>query len=346
MKEKKIKTIFVVDNNDMSLLLAKEALENQSRVLTMKSSEKMFNLLKKITPDLILLDIDMTETDGAETLRKLKSNPSYANSPVIFLTNHREGNIETLNFEFGVVNFISKPFSTPILLNRIKTQTDINWLIRHPVERIKRLLNSIMIVFANMAEARDKDTIGHNDRIETYIKILIEAMKERGVYADEINKWDIEKVAFSSRLHDMGKISILDTILNKPGKLSDEEYENIKSHTTEGEKIIDKMIKQTGEEEFLNNAKLYAKYHHERWDGKGYPHGLKGTDIPLHGRIMAIVDAYDALVSKRPYKKAYTDEEAVNIISKDSCKQFDPKIVEVFLGVQDKFKEVRDFYHV
>ncbi|WP_461246318.1 HD domain-containing phosphohydrolase [Treponema sp. R6D11] len=340
-----MKTIFVVNDNEMSLLLAKEALENHHRVLTMSSSEKMFNLLKKITPELILLDIEMTEKDGSEALQKLKSNPLYTNSPVIFLTNNREGNIETLNFEFGVVDFISKPFSTPILLNRIKTQTDIDWLIRDPSERIKRLQNSIMIVFANMAEARDKDTVGHNDRIETYVKILIEAMKERGVYAEEINKWDIEKVAFSSRLHDMGKINILDTILNKPGKLSDEEYESIKSHTTEGEKIIDKMIKQTGEEEFLNNAKLYAKYHHEHWDGKGYPHGLKETDIPLHGRIMAIVDAYDALTSKRPYKKAYTDEEAINIIFKDSGKQFDPKIVEVLLDVQDEFKGVRNFYY-
>jgi len=341
-KEKKIKTIFVVKNNDISLLLAKEAMENHHRVLSMSSSEKMFNLLEKITPDLILLDIEMTENDGAEALQKLKSNPLYANSPVIFLTNNREGNIETLNFEFGVVDFISKPFSTPILLNRIKTQTDIDWLIRDPSEKIKRLQNSIMLIFTNMAEAHDNDTIGHNDRIETYIKVLIEAMKERGVYADEINKWDIGKVAFSSRMHDMGKISILETILNKPGKLSDEEYENMKSHTTEGEKIIDKMIKHTGEEEFLNNAKLYAKYHHERWDGNGYPHGLKGTDIPLHGRIMAIVDAYDALLSKRPYKKAYTDEEATSIISKDSGKQFDPKIVEVFLDIQNNLKEIRE----
>jgi putative two-component system response regulator len=135
----------------------------------------------------------------------------------------------------------------------------------------------------------------------------------------------------------------LDTILNKPGKLSEEEYEKMKNHTTEGVKIIDKMIKQTGEEEFLSNAKLYAEYHHERWDGSGYPYGLKGTDIPLHGRIMAVADAYDALVSKRPYKEAYAHEEAVNIISKDAGKHFDPKIVEVFLAVQDKFKEAREF---
>jgi len=339
-----MKNIFVVDDNDISLLLVKEALENNQRVLTMSSSEKMFTLLEKITPELILLDVELSEMNGSETLHELKSNPIYANSPVIFLTNQRVGNIEFLNFEFGVVDFISKPFSTPALLNRIKTSSDIDWLIRNPSEKIKRLQNSIMIVYANMVEARDKDTLGHNDRTEAYIKILIEAMKERGVYTDEINEWDIEKVAFSSRLHDMGKISILDTILNKPGKLSDKEYENVKFHPTEGVKIIDKMIKKTGEEEFLSNARLYAEYHHERWDGTGYPYGLKGTDIPLLGRIMAIIDTYDALVSKRPYREALSDEEAVHIISKDSGKQFDPKIVEVFLEVKDKIKEEREFY--
>jgi len=280
----------------------------------------------------------MPDTDGFEESQKFKTNTLYTKSPIILLTNYKEGNIEILNFEFGVVDFISKPFSTPILLNRIKTNTNIDWLIRKPAEKIKRLQNSIMIVFANVVEARDWDTIGHNDRLESYTKILIEAMKERGVYADELNKWDMEKVVFSSRLHDMGKISILDSILNKPGKLDKEEYERIKSHTTEGAKIIDRMIDNTGEEELLSIAKLYAEYHHERWDGKGYPYGLKGKKIPLLGRILAVVDAYDAITSKRPYKDAYTNEEAVNIILKDSGKQFDPKIVDVFYAVHDKFK--------
>jgi putative two-component system response regulator len=337
-----MKTTFIVDDSDMSLLLAKEALEDYYNVLTVPSGEKMFKLLEKITPDLILLDIEMPEMDGFEVLKKLKSNPLYKDIPVIFLTNYREGKIETFGFELGVVDFISKPFSTPVLLNRIKTQLDIDGLIRERTERVRHLQNSIMIVFANVVEERDKDTDGHNDRIEAYIKILIEAMKERGVYAYEMDGWDIEKVVFSSRLHDMGKISILDTILNKPGKLNEEEYEKMKNHTTEGVKIIDKMIKQTGEEEFLSNAKLYAEYHHERWDGSGYPYGLKGTNIPLHGRILAVVDAYDALMSKRPYKEANTHEEAVNIISKDSGKHFDPKIVEVFIAVQDKIIETRD----
>jgi len=338
-----MKSIFIVDDSDTSLLLAKEALKEHYRVLTMSSAARLFKLLEKFIPDLILLDIEMPEMDGFETLQKLKSNNYYKDVPVIFLTNYREDSIESFGFELGVVDFISKPFSTPVLVNRIKTQLDIDSLIRDRTDRIKRLQNGIMTVLANVVEERDKDTTGHNDRTAAYVKIIIEAMAQRGVYADEMRGWDMEKVIFSSRLHDMGKISIMDTILNKPGKLSDDEYKQIKDHTIEGVKIIDRMIMQTGEEDFLKNARLYAEYHHERWDGTGYPHGLKETAIPLHGRILALVDAYDALVSTRPYKEANSHEEAARIISENSGLQFDPKIVEVFLEVQDEFKEASEY---
>jgi len=338
-----MKSIFIVDDSDTSLLLAKEALKEHYRVLTMSSAARMFKLLEKFIPDLILLDIEMPEMDGFETIQKLKSNNYYKDVPVIFLTNYREDSIESFGFELGVVDFISKPFSTPVLVNRIKTQLDIDSLIRDRTDRIKKLQNGIMTVLANVVEERDRSNEGHNDRIAAYIKVLIEAMLERGLYANEIQNWDIEKVVFSSRLHDMGKIKIVDTILNKPGKLDDDEYEKMKSHTEEGVKIIERMIEQTGEEELLSNAKLYAEYHHEHWDGSGYPHGLKGTAIPLHGRIMAIVDTYDALISKHAYKDAITEEEAAKIILAESGRQFDPKIVEVFLEIQEQFKDVREF---
>jgi putative two-component system response regulator len=282
----------------------------------------------------------MPGMDGFETLKILKSKPIYADIPVIFLTSFSDDEIEAKGFEMGVVDYIAKPFSAPVLLNRIKTQLDIEDIISERTKRIKRLQNGLMTVFANVVEERDKDTIGHNDRTATYAKVLITAMKERDCYTDEISKWDIDKVAASSRLHDMGKINILDTVLNKPGKLDDIEYKQVKTHPIEGVKLIDKILKQTGEEEFLHNAKLFAEFHHEHWDGTGYPHGLKGTEIPLHGRIMSIIDVYDALVSKRPYKEPLSNKEAVEIISANAGKQFDPKIVEVFLAVQDKLKEV------
>jgi len=336
-----MKSIFIVDDSDTSLLLAKEALKEHYRVLTMSSAARLFKLMEKFIPDLILLDIEMPEMDGFETLQKLKSNNFYKDVPVIFLTNYREDSIESFGFELGVVDFISKPFSTPVLINRIKMQLDIDTLIHERTERIRRLQDGIMTVLANVIEERDRDTEGHNDRTAAFIKILIDAMTERGVYADEMKGWNMEKVILSSRLHDMGKIRIMDTILNKPGKLDEDEYERMKAHAEEGVKIIERMIEQTGDEELLSNAKLFAEYHHERWDGKGYPYGLKGTDIPLHGRIMAFVDAYDALITKRPYKNALTDEEVAKIISEESGKQFDPEIVKVFLEVQGRFKDVR-----
>jgi len=160
------------------------------------------------------------------------------------------------------------------------------------------------------------------------------------IYAGEISKWDLDSFISSACLHDVGKIRVPSAILNKPGKLSENEFEIVKTHTLEGEKIIDKMIKQTGEAEFLHTAKLVAAYHHERWDGTGYPYGLKGTDIPLPGRIVAIIDAYDAIVSERPYRKAMTHDEAVEIINNESGQHFDPSIVDAFNNVSSLFKLV------
>jgi len=336
-----MKKIFVVDDNLTNLLIAKNTLAGQYHIYTMSSAIKMIELLKKITPDMILLDIKMPGMNGFEALVFLKSNPLYADIPVIFLTSNTDAAIEARGFELGVIDFITKPFSPPVLLNRIKTHLDIDELVRNRTEQIKRLQDGIVTVLADVIEERDNETGGHNDRTAAYIKILIKALQERGLYVDEINKWDIEMVASSARLHDMGKICIQDTILNKPAKLNNEEYEKMKLHTTEGARMINKMIEQTGEVEFLNNAKLFAEFHHERWDGTGYPHGLMGTSIPLQGCVMAIVDVYDALLSKRPYKEAFAVEDAVQIIATSAGKHFDPGIVEVFLEVQDQLKVAR-----
>jgi putative two-component system response regulator len=337
-----VKTIFAVDDSDTNLSTAKKALEGRYRVLTMPSAAKMFALLEKITPNMILLDIEMPEMDGFEALLVLKSNPLYEDIPVIFLTSYTDDAIQARGFELGVVDFIAKPFSTPVLLNRLKLHLHIDELIRERTLQISQLQNGIMTVLADVVEERDKETGGHNDRTAAYIRILIKAMEVRGLYADDIRGWNLDMVVSSARLHDVGKINILDTVLNKPGKLDSEEYEKMKSHTTEGVRIIDRIIRQTGEEEFLHNAKLFTEYHHERWDGTGYPHGLAGTEIPLQGRIMAIVDVYDALVSWRPYKEALTDEEAISIIKAKAGNHFDPEIVKVFLEVKDQLKAVRE----
>ena len=343
------KTIFIVDDNDTNLSVAKEALKEQYRVMTLPSAAKMFALMEKVKPDLILLDIEMPEMDGFEALQLLKDNASQADIPVIFLTSMTDAAIEVRGFQMGVIDFITKPFSAPVLINRIKTHLNIDELIRERTEQLHQktiqlqtLQNGIVFVLADMVENRDEGTGGHVERTATYIKILVDEMMVRGVYADELSRMDLDLFISSARLHDVGKITISDIVLNKPGKLTDEEYEVMKTHSAIGERVIDQIVSRTEDVEFLRNAKLFAGCHHERWDGKGYPHGLAGTDIPLQGRIMAVIDVYDALVSERPYKKAFTHEEACAVISEESGKHFDPLIVEVFYNVSEQIREARD----
>jgi putative two-component system response regulator len=196
-------------------------------------------------------------------------------------------------------------------------------------------------VLASVVENRNNINSGHIERTSEYVKILINEMKVRGIYSEEMSDWNVEKVSLSARMHDLGKISVTDLIVNKPGKLTNDEYEIMKTHVLNGERIIDEIIAETGEGDYLHNAKLFAGFHHERWDGKGYPYGLKGTDIPLQGRIMAIVDVYDAITTERPYQKAFTDEEAVQLIMDNAGTRYDPEIAKIFYEVKDQFKAVR-----
>jgi putative two-component system response regulator len=343
------KTIFIVDDIDTNLIIAKEALKDQYRVMTLPSAAKMFLMLEKITPDLILLDIEMPEMNGFEALTLLKQSSLYAGIPVIFLTGMSDPELEVRGFQLGVIDFILKPFSEPVLRNRIKTHMGIDELIRErtaqlheKTEQLQLLQKSIVFVLSDMVENRDKNTGGHIERTAAYLQILMDAMMVRGVYKDEIRKMDLDIMISSARLHDVGKITISDSILNKPEKLTDEEIAIMKSHATEGERIVDQIVERAkeGGGEFLRNAKLFACSHHERWDGTGYPRGLAGTDIPLQGRLMAIADVYDALVSERPYKKPFTPDTAVKIIMENAGTQFEPAIAEVFYEVRDKFEAV------
>jgi putative two-component system response regulator len=335
--------IFVVDDVDTNLMEAEQALEDEYEVFTLSSAELMFSLLQKVTPDLILLDIEMPVMNGFATMEKLKGEPKTANIPVMFLTASTDDAIEARGIRLGAVDFVVKPFSAPVLRNRIANHLHISEQIKVRTEKIERLQNGIVSVLANMVESRDEITGGHVERTSMYVKILLEAMLEMGIYAEQTRGWDVGMFVSSARMHDIGKIIVSDLILNKPGKLTDEEFAIIKKHAAAGEQIIDQIAAQTNmvSDPFLQNAKLAAGHHHEKWDGTGYPRGLKGDEISLQGRIMAVADVYDALVSDRPYKKAFSDDEAANIIIGDSGKHFDPKIVEAFLAVRDKFKEIR-----
>jgi len=333
-----MKTIFIVDDNATNLVMAKNALEDSYKTYALPSAAKMFQLLEKITPDLILLDVEMPEMDGYVALSILKSDEKLKSIPVIFLTAKHDPNSEIRGFVIGAIDFISKPFSPPVLIKRLEMHIETDKLIKQSLQSVRKVHNATINIIANMVENRDEVTGEHIDRTQKYLSILIKELVRMDVYTNEISKWNLDVLLPSAQLHDVGKIKVSDLILNKPAKLTDEEYALIKRHCDEGERIIDGIIDKAEEDGFLIHAKKFAGCHHEKWDGAGYPRGLAGENIPLEGRIMAIADVYDALVCERPYKKPFSHEKAMEIIRNDSGTHFDPKIVDAFLNIADDFK--------
>jgi putative two-component system response regulator len=204
-------------------------------------------------------------------------------------------------------------------------------------DKLFSLQNLIANTVANLVEFRDNSTGRHVNRTPRYLLALVEQLREENVYAEELYSWDMDIMAPSAQLHDVGKISISDMILKKPGKLTPEEFEIMKTHTQKGVEAIDRMERFGNFSDFLEHAKTIAGTHHEKWDGSGYPRGLMGQNIPLEGRIMAIADVYEALISVRPYKDAYTAEESAKIIIEGSGTHFDPAIIAVFRKLTSAF---------
>ena len=212
--------------------------------------------------------------------------------------------------------------------------------IRQYAEHTLKMQNGLMVLMADMVEVRDSDTGAHIQKTAAYVKIIMEGLRDKGYYKDILTPQYMEDVVKSAPLHDVGKIHISDAILNKRGPLTDEEFEIMKSHTTWGKAIIDKAISEVGGESYLREARNMAAYHHERWDGKGYPEGLKGEEIPLSARIMAVADVFDALTSPRIYKQAYPLSKVVSMIEEDKEIKFDPKCVEVLIEALPEVREV------
>lgn len=351
----KHKRIIAVDDNLTNLVALKNILKPFYEVYPVSSAAKMFDLLGQIKTDLILLDVEMPELNGYDAARLLKNNLLYKDIPIIFVTALSDEKNELEGFELGAVDYIYKPFIIPLLLRRIETHLtiaeqkkqllDLNGVIQEKLffkmGEVFELHNAILNIVAGMVESRDDTTGGHIFRIQKYLSCLIEAMIATNTYYDEISSWNLDFLIPSSQLHDLGKIAISDAILNKPGKLTDEEFEVMKSHAQIGVDAINRMQTNTTDSSFLEYAKVFAGTHHEKWDGSGYPNRLSGTEIPLIGRLMAIADVYDALVSERPYKKSFTPDEAVKMILESADKQFDPSIINVFSEVKDQFKAVK-----
>jgi len=212
--------------------------------------------------------------------------------------------------------------------------------IRHQAKRINQMQTGLIITMADMVESRDSDTGFHIQKTAEYVDIILRGLKAKGYYKEKLTEKYMNDVVMSAPLHDVGKINISDTILNKPGKLTDEEYEIMKTHTTEGKKILEKAINTVQGESYLKEARNMAAYHHEKWDGSGYPEGLKGPVIPLSARIMAVADVFDALTAKRVYKDPMPYEKAMSIIKEDSGTHFDPKCVEVFVEAEAEVKKI------
>jgi putative two-component system response regulator len=332
-----MKTVFVVDDLTSNLMTAQNALSPEVKVLTMQSAEKMFLLLPKIMPDLILLDIQMPEMNGLEALEILKQNERWQHIPVILLTAEQNPESEDRGLELGAIDYIHKPFSANVLRRRINMHLQTDKLVKESQAYIRNVQHAMISVIAELIESRDLVTGEHVERIQSYVELLLQEMDKDKIYGDITSKWDMSLLIPSVQMHDVGKIRISDTILNKPGKLTAEEFEIIKAHPLEGMKIIDNIISKTPDDGYLKYAKQFAGYHHEKWDGTGYPFGLSGESIPLQGRIMAIADVYDALVTQRPYKQPIPHDQAVNIIKEGSGTHFDPVLVEVFEKVADDF---------
>jgi len=344
------KNVLLVDDDSSNLMELFHILRADYNILTAIDGSSALEKASSFLPDIILLDVLMPDMNGFEVLSELKKSDTTKYIPVIFLTAMSDALNEAQGIELGAIDYIMKPFSKPVLLNRLKNHLHIDELIRdrtaqlsqrteelaRQTEQLAGLKNGIVFTLADVIEGRDSNTGGHIDRTSAYMKILIEAMLERGVYGDEMQGWDLDLVVSSARLHDLGKISIPDSILNKPGKLTDEEFLVIKTHPEAGMRIIDQMMDRTKDADFLHNAKQFVAYHHEKWDGSGYPYGLAGTNIPFQGRIMAVIDVYDALVSDRPYKKSFSHEKAVDIIVSDSGTHFDPLIVDIFNEINEQ----------
>jgi len=350
--ENEKKLVLLVDDNPANLRIGKNVLAEKYTVATCPSAEKMLGLLENNTPAVILLDVDMPEMNGYEAIKILKSKPETKNIPIVFLTARTESDDELTGLSLGAIDYITKPFQPPLLLKRIEAHIlleeqrkelkrfneNLQKMVEEKTQSVIELQSALLKTMAELVECRDDTTGGHIERTQHGIKILLEEIEKEGLYSEETKSWDENLILQSCQLHDVGKISIDDNILKKPGKLTEEEFNIMKKHTTFGEKIIEKIETLAKESDFLNYAKTFAASHHEKWDGSGYPRGLKGENIPLLGRIMAIADVYDALTSERPYKKAFSHEEAVRIITEGSGTQFDPSLVELFTRTAEQFK--------
>ena len=349
-------TILVVDDTPDNLTLMQALLKDLYKVKGANNGERALKIASaENPPDLILLDIMMPGIDGYEVCRQLKVNPATRDIPVIFLTAKTEVEDEKRGFELGAVDYITKPVSPPIVMARVHTQLTLKasadflrdkneFLEAEVVKRTREVMaiqDVTILAMASMAETRDTDTGNHIRRTQRYVKALAWKLSTHPRFSSFLTSQNINLLFKSAPLHDIGKVGIPDRILLKPGRLTPEEFEIMKTHTTLGRDAIAHAEQELGADvEFLTLAKEIAYSHQEKWDGSGYPQGLAGDQIPISARLMAVADVYDALISRRVYKDAMPHEQAVDIIKQTSGRHFDPDVVDAFLAIEENFRAI------
>ncbi len=352
-------TVLLVDDTRANLALMSALLRPFYNVKAVNTGLKALMQCQEEPPDLVLLDIEMPDMDGYEVCRQLKKDRLTCMIPVIFLTNKADTASEQLAMEMGAVDYISRPISPPILLSRVhahfvdsthaRTLRVNNEYLEYEVTKRSRQVtaaqNVTMLALASLAETRDSDTGNHLKRTQGYVGALARALKNHPRFADFLTEPNIDLLIKSAPLHDIGKVGVPDHILLKPGKLTADEWVVMKTHAKLGSDALEAAEKDAEKPlAFLALAKDIAHWHHERWDGGGYPDALMGNAIPISARLMALADVFDALISQRSYKAAMSHAEARAIIIDDRGHHFDPDIVDAVLGVFDEFTAIAQRY--
>ncbi|HAG75889.1 MAG TPA: two-component system response regulator [Thauera sp.] len=361
-------TVLIVDDTAQNLAVLGELLQPHYRVRVANSGERALRAAAMAPlPDLILLDVMMPGMDGHEVLRRLRADGATQGIPVIFITAMDSAANEEHGLALGAVDYITKPFNPAVVLARVRTQIELKrardwlanqneWLEREVERRMREnaLVQDLSVrALASLAEARDNETGNHILRTQAYVEMLALWLADRDGYREALGGGRLAMIVKAAPLHDIGKVGIPDAILLKPGRLSAEEFEIMKTHPTIGAQAIERAMVQaragngsvaaeevTGAFDFLNVACEISLYHHERWDGSGYPRGLAGPAIPVSARLMALADVFDALMHRRVYKRAMSLEEASRIIVDGRGTHFDPVVVDAFLALRDRFAEV------
>ncbi len=348
-QEQKIRVLVVDDTADNIWFLA-DALGEISTVQVAKNGETALKLAAQTPhPEIVLLDVQMPVMDGYEVCRHLKSMAETRDIPVIFVTAMSAAREEAKGLRLGAADYIHKPFDPAIVRARVRNLVDLKRhrdslqdIIRSQTKALRRTQVGTIMALADIAEWRDPETGEHVKRTQEYVYRIAKELTKNPKYATQLTPDFIDMLYMCAPLHDMGKVSISDSILLKPGKLTDEEFLTMQQHCKFGAEILQRALERIGHDPFLEMAYQVARWHHDRWDGKGYPDGLAGESIPLAARIMSVADVYDALISRRPYKVPMTHEESLRSIVEDSGKRFDPDVVTAFLNCQAEIKDIME----